>query len=180
MAIRCGDYNPRRLRRIFNSLLLSTRRRERGGKIPAKEQTRILRRISARELSSVQSEPKVGPELHAVLTAACRFMNHALHSEPLSTDQVSSIDIPEDISDANWQLVIAAVGKGLLYPNIGKGNEDNLPIKTGTFRLAFVLAPNFYLLPRKGTSRSLNSILKNKQFFEEDDLPLWKGLKNGN
>jgi hypothetical protein len=163
MAIRCGDGNPRRLIRLFNSLLEAAPWKypnSRGtGEIPKKEQTRILLSFSVATLSRVQSEPIRGPQLHRFLTAIGQYMHDSLHVDRLTTDQVSSIDLDESISDEQWALVKDAVGLGLLFPNVGPNNPDHMPVRSGIFRLAYVLAPHFRLLPRRGRPQKLSKIL---------------------
>ncbi|MCO2049094.1 hypothetical protein FA412_30025, partial [Pseudomonas aeruginosa] len=44
-------------------------------------------------------------------------------------------------------------------PLIEKNQLDELPVKSGTFRLSYMLSPHFLLLPRRGKSVSLSSIL---------------------
>jgi hypothetical protein len=161
MVIRCQEGNPRRLIRIFNSLLL--RSKWVGGepqRLKPKEQTRILRSFSASVLTRVQSEPEYGPELYQFLLMVGVFMNHKLHNEPLRTDQISSIEIVRTDSDRHWALVKTAVGLGLLYPNVSPSNPDQMPDREGEFHLAYVLAPYFKLLPRRGKSVRLSTILQ--------------------
>lgn len=63
-----------------------------------------------------------------------------------------------NVSDLEWDLIKAAVELGLLYPNLGVSTRDEMPEREGTFHVAFILAPNFFLLPRRGASRSLSTI----------------------
>lgn len=163
MVVRCGDANPRRLIRLFNSLLLEEGGRWRSGRsirsIPPKTQTRVLLRFSASTLSRVQSEPTHGPALHELLVAIGTFMRESIHLERLTTDQVSSVIVDRDVTPETWKLVETAVGLGLLFPNISAHNPDQMPVSVGTFHLAYVLAPHFRLLPRRGKARKLAWIL---------------------
>ena len=163
MAIRCSDSNPRRLIRIFNALTMHLPRQQKRlarkiDGVSPKDQTRILRSLSASTLSQVRSFPEVGPELHKFLTQMGEYMKSSLLDKPLSTDQVSSIKIDDKISDKDWKLVQEAVGQGLLYPNIGPGNTDEMPWREGTFRLAYVFSPHFLLLPRRGKAVKIATI----------------------
>ena len=143
LMIRCGDANPRRLIRIYNALLLVLRgRARRTTKRPfltVKEQTRIIRRLSTSALVRVQSEPQCGKELYDFLSVVGDFMRRTLHDVPLTTDQITSISIDNDITDRRWMLVQRAVELGLLYPNVGPQKRDEMPNREGTYHLAFIL-----------------------------------------
>jgi len=129
-------------------------------RIPQKIQTSALETISTTTLSRTKSEPGVGNELFVFMTDIGNYMHQHLHNNKLTTDQITSIQIDENISDRDWELIKCAVGLGLLYPNVGQSNRDELPIKTGSFRLAYILAPYFFLLPRRGKSHKLSTIYK--------------------
>lgn len=163
MAIRCGDANPRRLVRLFNSFLLeaqwyATAEGLTPRKITPKAQNRVLTKFSSSHLDRVQSEEDIGRELFEFLRMVGRYMYHCFHEQPLSTDQVSSLRLEQSASPSDWVLVKRAVGLGLLYPNVGPNNPDELPEGQGTFHLAYVLAPRFRLLPRRGKARNVNTI----------------------
>jgi hypothetical protein len=49
---------------------------------------------------------------------------------------------------------------GLLFPNVGANNPDQMPDREGTFHLAYVLAPMYRLLPRRGRAHALRTMLK--------------------
>jgi hypothetical protein len=87
------------------------------------------------------------------------YMRVKLHNEPLRTDQISSIEIDRSDSGRHWALIKAAVGLGLLFPNISFSNPDQMPYREGVFHLAYVLAPHFKLLPRRGKAARLSTIL---------------------
>jgi hypothetical protein len=174
MAIRCADDNPRHLIRIFNALLMlrsaeQKRRMARGRRIawiPSTDQTRAMRALSTTTLNQYRTFPEVGPELHAFLCMLGDFMHADLHKRPLTTDQITSVAIDDGISDSEWKLVRVAVGYGLLHPNVGTGNPDEMPWREGTFHLAYALAPHFLLLPRRGKSAKLNTIKEFSQMTE--------------
>lgn len=99
-------------------------------------------------------------------------MHARLHEQPLTTDQVTSIKIDKNISPREWELIKRAVGLGLLFPNHNANNPDDLPVKEGTFHLAYILAPHFRLLPRRGKSRSLSNItLKAPATVQSETVP---------
>ena len=163
MAIRCADGNPRQLIRIFNSLLqkwLMARRRRKAPWISSKDQTRAMLALSASTLNQVRSLPDIGPELHSFLCMLGDYMRVSLYEKPLTTDQITSVTIDDTVSEVEWKLVRVAVGHGLLHPNIGFGNPDEMPWREGTFHLAYALAPHFFLLPRRGKSVKLTAIKK--------------------
>lgn len=165
MAMRCGDTNPRRLVRIFNSMILAFRwpksksfMRKKKQVIPKVVQTEKLLQLSTQLLTSVQSEREFGPDLYNFLTMIGEYMFYSFHFQPLTTDQVSSIRIGKDIQEHEWKMIQRAVSLGLLYPNINPNNPDELPVKQGTFHLAYALAPHFGLLPRKGKALAISTI----------------------
>ena len=165
MIIRCGDANPRRLISIFNNLLLEVKWKRRDKKVEPilsrKTQTRVLMSFSNSTLTRIQSEDKLGPQLYRFIKAVGTFSKDSLHQLPLTTDQMSSISIETDVSDENWEIIKRAVGLALLYPNVSVKNPDQMPEREGSFHLAYVLAPRFLILPRRGKARNLSSILLN-------------------
>lgn len=172
MAIRCSDGNPRHLIRIFNNLLMLQTRKQRSHTrwgiktmISPEDQTRAMRTLSALTLSQVRSFPEVGPELHSFLKMMGEYMYSHFHERPLSTDQVTSVTIDDNMTEMEWKLVQVAVGHGLLHPNSGSSNPDEMPWREGTFHLAYALAPHFLLLPRRGKAVKLSTIKKFNGFF---------------
>ncbi len=171
MMVRCIDTNPRKLIRLFKFLL------NRIPKISNKKlsypiltptiQTEILHAFSESALKRVQSEEKIGPELFDIINTIGHFMSDSIHKEKINTEQISSISIPSDISGHLWNIIERAVDNGLLYPNIKWNNSKIMPIKSGEFRLAYVLTPYFKLLPRRGDSRSLSTILRKRETNSE-------------
>ncbi|WP_435627609.1 ORC-CDC6 family AAA ATPase [Candidatus Ferrigenium straubiae] len=158
MAIRCSDANPRRLIRIINLFISERGKSETLNQIKPQRQTMLLTAFSNSTLSRVQSEPQNGPDLYKFLSAAGNYMRRDLHDNLLGTDQVSSIAIDVPITDNEWTVIKNAVGLGLLYPNINANSGDQMPERIGVFRLAYVLAPNFKILPRKGKPVSIKRI----------------------
>ncbi len=168
MAIRCADCNPRRLIRIFNALLMLRAKeqkrvlawRHKSVLISPADQTRAMRTLSTSTLNQVRSLKDVGPELHEFLCMLGNYMHDNLYGKPLTTDQVSSVTIDDSVSENDWKLIRVAVGYGLLHPNVGAGNPDEMPWREGTFHLAYILAPHFFLLPRRGKDVKLSTIKK--------------------
>lgn len=160
VVVRLGDSNPRRLVRIFNHLLIAARRRRgrRLTRLAPREQERELFRLSRSELSWVQSERGVGPELHSLLLSVGLYMRMLLHDKPLPTDQTSAFRYDLDLADPVWRALAHGFGIGLIYQN--DGDSDDLPTPDSLFRLSYVLAPQFRLLPRRGRARSLKTILE--------------------
>ncbi len=168
MMMRCGDGNPRRLVRIFNQILLKAapklRKGQRGSDdrpiVSRSEQTRLLGSFARNELLPARSEPPFGDDLYELIQQIGQYMREHLHGRKLTTDQVSSVSTRLDIEDAIWDRVKCAVGLGLLYPNVNPKNPDELPVRKGTFHLAYALAPEFQILPRRGRSVALSTILE--------------------
>jgi hypothetical protein len=167
MVVRCSDANPRKLIRLFKFLLnkipfhIDKRKRKYPLLTPA-IQTEVLLEFSESSLKRVQSEEKIGPELYSMINRIGTFMKNSLHSGKINTEQISTISIHSDIGDNWWNLIERAVDNGLLYPNIKWNNAKIMPIKSGEFKLAYVLAPYFKLLPRRGDSRNLKTMLEKK------------------
>ena len=166
MAIRCGDGNPRRLIRIFKTMLLAADRT--GGFDDAQTkyyvdptvQTEKLILVSEQVLKGVTSEMDCsGLDLYKLLKRIGVHMQDCFYKKGLNTDQVTSLTVTERDSDY-WPLIKRAVGLGLLYPNVNPNNPDAVPVSEGTFHLAYALAPHFRLLPRRGSSISLKTILE--------------------
>jgi hypothetical protein len=173
MAIRCADDNPRLLIRIFNALLMLRSREQkkimrvrRPSAISPEGQTLALRTLSASIFNQIRSFQDVGPELQDFIHMLGEYMHTNLHEKPLTTDQVTSVTIDDSISEREWKLITVAVGHGLLHPNVGPGNPDEMPWKEGTFHLAYALAPHFLLLPRRGKAANLSTI---KRFYVKRD-----------
>ena len=175
MAIRCADGNPRRLIRIFNALLMlqtSAQKRffrlKRAFWISPENQTRAMRALSTSILNQVRSFPDVGPDLYSFLNMLGKYMSWNFHKKPLTTDQITSVTIDNPVSDEDWRYVQVAVGNGLLYPNVGISNPDEMPWREGTFHLAYALAPHFLLIPRRGKAVKLSTIRKHNDMKQND------------
>jgi len=172
MVNRCGDCNPRRLIRIFNAMLYianpKTGRKKSKARYPIDStlQTRELIRLSDQTLAAVQSEPIRGLRLHALITRIGEVLKSMLYDQKLSTDQATSIEIDEFISDKDWELIKYAVAIGLLSPNIKHGRPNDLPVRNGSFHLGFILAPHFRLLPRRGKAIKLSLFWPEPKLFE--------------
>jgi hypothetical protein len=164
MATACTDGNPRRIIRIFN-LFINEALRSGRSSVKDNRQTSLLMAFSKSTLSRVKSEPEIGHELYSFLEAAGNYMQDELHNKKIGTDQISSIEIDCLINDQEWQIIKNAVSLGLLYPNVNSNNGDQMPIKTGVFRLAYVLSPNFKILPRKGKPVGLSRFIRQVSLF---------------
>jgi hypothetical protein len=167
MVIRCSDANPRKLIRIFKFLLnvIPTIEKKKLSfpMITTTRQSEVLFEFSESALKRVQSEEKIGPDLYNLMNKLGMFMSNSIHGDKINTEQISSITISPDISEQQWILIERAVDNGLLYPNTRWNNSKIMPNKSGEFRLAYVLAPYFRILPRRGDSRKLNTILIKEQ-----------------
>jgi hypothetical protein len=162
MAIKCGDSNPRRLVRIFNSFLMSLPEQLDHTKKPylsPSKQTQVLLEFSSLTLKSSQTLPVCGPQLFQLLNSVGTYMHDLLHKMPLSTDLILSIEIDKEISDGDWAVIERAVEWGYLFPIRNNTNPDILPHKEGVFYLAYILSPRFRLLPRHGHARKLSVML---------------------
>ncbi len=160
MITNCSDANPRRLIRLFNIFISEAIKKDSLRMIKTNKQTSLLTQFSTSSLSRIQSEPKYGPDLYKFLSTVGNFMKSDLHEGLLGTDQISSIEINESVTDNQWEVIKIAVGLGLLYPNVNANSGDQMPERIGVFRLAYVLAPHFRILPRRGKYVSINRIFQ--------------------
>lgn len=187
LVIRCGDSNPRRMIKIFNALLLATsvksKKRSRYNTrntrpksivLSPKEQTRILRKFSETTLNYVQCEPEYGLKLYDFLRKIGAYLQYNFHAKLLSTDLISAIEIDNSISDEDWEIIKCAVGHSYLCPKIGPDDPDHMPQKEGVFHLANALAPYLFLLPRRGKSHKLSTIInESRKHNILEELPLF-------
>ncbi|MNZ34937.1 hypothetical protein D3C78_523230 [compost metagenome] len=158
MVIRCSDGNPRRFISILNSLYMASAGSEDVKRIPPSVQDRILRHFSNGEYRRIVSEPGHGDGIYKILSKIGKYFKDCLHHRPLSTDLTLSFRYNIDDEEV-WSVVSEAVGLGLIKPIVNNSKFDDLPLKSGTFRLSYMLSPHFSLLPRRGKSISLSSIL---------------------
>ncbi|WP_167631097.1 hypothetical protein [Mariprofundus ferrooxydans] len=170
LIVRCGDGNPRRLIRIFKHLIKGIDSSD----LPLKESTQEqrLRSFSAAVLEQIMSEPDVGPIMHDFLEKIGSHIAERLHSERISTDQISSIKVTKSISKKHWEAIKCATGLGLMFPNRTQHSPDSLPEKDGVFHLAYVLAPHFFIMPRRGSSGALVTFLSPKK----KNVPVYPSL----
>lgn len=177
MITRCADGNPRRLIRIFNNLLLRIDWANVNIKntpiIDPAIQSDVLILFSTSVLSRVQSEDRYGPKIFNFINIIGNYLKFILYEYKLQPNQVYSFTINNNISDENWAIIKNAVALGLLYPNINRTNPDQMPIKSGDFHLAYIMAPHFRLFPRRGRRVSLNTILKFDKESSRDQLDIF-------
>lgn len=160
MAVSCSDANPRRLIRIFNLFISEVAESGKFSTIRANRQTQLLTAFSTSTLSRIQSEPKNGPDLYKFISSIGEFMKRDLHSRQIGTDQISSVEIDTPVTDHEWEIIKNAVGLGLLFPSINANSGDQMPERKGVFRMAYVLAPHFEILPRKGKAVAIGRIFQ--------------------
>src|SRR3990167_1371899 len=158
MVIRCSDGNPRRLISLLNSFYNASS--EGAGFKPVSNtiQDKILRSYSYDEYRRMVYEPNQGEKVQNVLSLIGKYFQDSLHNQKLSTDMRLSFKFNVNNDDV-WSVVADAIGLGLVRPIIERSDFDTLPIKSGVFRLSYILSPHFNLLPRRGEEISLSSIL---------------------
>lgn len=158
MVIRCTDGNPRRFISLLNAFYNASG--EGGGfrPISAAVQDRTLRAYSYDEYQRMVYEPNQGQKVYNILSLIGKYFQDCLHNQKLSTDLILSFKFNVD-DDVMWSVVADAIGLGLVRPIVERSNYDTLPVKSGVFRLSYILAPHFNLLPRRGSDVSLSSIL---------------------
>jgi hypothetical protein len=57
-------------------------------------------------------------------------------------------------------------------------NQEQWPTRSGFFHLAYVLAPHFRVLPRRGRSRNLSMILRDSDLDHGSQLLLFDELND--
>jgi hypothetical protein len=140
--------------------------------IPPIRQNTILEEYAKSTLTRVQSEMEVGPDLYDFIERIGRAFSHQLHRRPISTDQFSSFYVTTRQFENHRDLIERGVGLGLVYPNLAQEALDQLPAGDASYRLAYVLAPHFRILPRKGRERALGTVLHDSIDDRQRSIPL--------
>ncbi|MDQ3190589.1 MAG: hypothetical protein M3Q58_03265 [Bacteroidota bacterium] len=173
-VVNVGDANPRKLLGIYNSMLNKIESSPQKQKkfhrdyksdpiISFSDQNFVLASIAERELNRYRIEKNFGVSLYTFIIGLGEYMHEQIHNTLINTEQISSIEYSSSGDENTWRIIERAVQKGLIYPNINIHNPDEMPYHEGTFHLAFIFAPKFKLLPRKGDSKNILNIIKSKQ-----------------
>ncbi len=167
LFLRCADGNPRRIIRLFKAMLERSPHLNPKGHatrgipiIPTTVQTEVMMAFSSEALLRARAEEGIGFEVYELVTAIGRFANATTHAAHISTDAVTTVRVDAAVSDRTWQAVMKACDLGLLYASVSWSNPDQWPMRSGYFHLAYVLAPHFRILPRRGRARRLSLILQ--------------------
>lgn len=159
LVIRCSDGNPRRLLRLFNALLLKFKEAGVQKQIPLlapNAQNAVLVTFAEDLLLRVQSE---GPATYRYVEAIGKWLKDKFFNFPLSTDQISSVQVFEADGDEIQRVMKQAVQLSLLIPHDGNSHTGVETFCHGEFYLAYALAPRFNVMPRKDKSVRLSTIL---------------------
>lgn len=169
-VINVADGNPRKLIKIFKEMFsyIENRGITRFKKveeilIPFSIQNQVLATIAEQEINRYKIEINFGTGLFDFVSLIGQYMFNHIHKNKLSTEQISSIEVNKSNDEVIWKIIERAVQKGILYPNINLSNPDDMPYREGVFHLAFIFAPKYKLLPRKGDSRNIITILGGAQ-----------------
>ncbi|MFO0992047.1 MAG: hypothetical protein U1E67_08975 [Hyphomicrobiales bacterium] len=178
MVSRCADANPRMFIHLLNRMLFETisgisysNADQTLKPVPKHVQNRILLEYSRSELEKLRSEEN-GSLLYNMISSLGTYMHGLLHDRPLGTDNISSFTWEFGTDQTLDKAIRSAVGIGCVFPSINPKNPDRLPDFKGTFHIGFKFAPTFQILPRKGKSIPLESIL-NTDDKEERQLGLF-------
>lgn len=174
IVVNIADANPRKLLSIYSEMLSRFEKsgeynnflEKRGRSSPVisfADQNFVLVSIAERELNRYRNEKNFGQSLFEFINGIGEYMHDVIHNNQLSTEQISSIEYSEDELENTWKIIERAVQKGLIYPNINVGNPDAMPYRDGVFHLAFIFAPKFKLLPRRGDSKNIYQVITAKQ-----------------
>lgn len=182
-VINLGDANPRKLLGIYNAMINKLessydfkhkpQKIFKGNKtdplISPSDQNFVLASIAERELNRYRIEKNFGGSLYDFIITIGEYMHDQIHEMQINTEQVSSIEYTVGTDENIWRIIERAVQKGLIYPNINIHNPDEMPYHEGIFHLAFIFAPKFKLLPRKGDAKNISSIINSKQLIIKFD-----------
>jgi hypothetical protein len=167
LFLRCTDGNPRLMIRLFKAMLdkspqLSTKEsnRRRVPIIPTTVQTEVMMAISSEALLRARAQEGIGFDVYGLVNAIGRFANATTYADRISTDAVTTVRVDSGVDDRTWQAVMKACDLGLLYASVTWNNPDQWPMRSGFFHLAYVLAPHFRIMPRRGRARRLSLILQ--------------------
>jgi len=150
MVLACTESNPRVLIRTLNMLFPNLSQAVHARSIVSQiAQDESLSTLSQRFLDNALAVPEVGPDLHRMIKALGEHFRSKLHMGRVGTDTVGSIEVTESDGDI-LRLIKQAVAWGFMYPHFKDEKRDVLPTTSGEFRLAYILAPHFQLLPRRG------------------------------
>jgi len=153
--------------RLFKAMLdkspqLSTKEsnRRRVPIIPTTVQTEVMMAISSEALLRARAQEGIGFDVYGLVNAIGRFANATTYADRISTDAVTTVRVDSGVDDRTWQAVMKACDLGLLYASVTWNNPDQWPMRSGFFHLAYVLAPHFRIMPRRGRARRLSLILQ--------------------
>jgi hypothetical protein len=150
MLIACTDLNPRVFIRALNMLFPDFKRALReAASVPPTRQNEVLCTLSERFLNTALAIPGDGPALHRLIKSLGFYFGARLHVGRIGTDTFGSLEVDESDPEL-LHLVQQAVAWGYMYPHSKDERRDSLPTGAGEFRLAYVLAPYFRILPRRG------------------------------
>ncbi|WP_062810695.1 hypothetical protein [Alcanivorax sp. NBRC 102028] len=162
--IRCSDGNPRRAFSLLNNMLLEYPQaiNESGFRpIPRKIQNMVYERDGKVYLNRLKHTGNKLLSVYDIINVIGNVFHLRIHGDKVGTDFYGSVELSE--SDAAvWDLIVSAVGLGALFPITNSAHPDELPIKSGIFRLSYTFAACFQLLPRKGKPLPLRSIMNDK------------------
>ena len=160
VLVACTDGNPRRIISMLNKLFLGAEQKRAAGFMPASPTLQNEAFESAAEtlLQKSKADSVESMTLYDLLNLIGSEFRSRIHDRKISTDTYGSVTIGRSEAWV-WELIVAAVQMGLLYPIVKSNNRDELPYRSGTFRLAYAVAPKFQLLPRKGRPIPLSTIL---------------------
>lgn len=166
MVLACTDGNPRILIRTFKALFPDlgavASDPDRVKPIAAHRQNEIMEVISERFWNSIWAVPESGPVLSRLIGLLGEDFYRRLHVDPIGTDAFASVTISDSDADI-MPFIKQAVAWGFMYPHFKDEKRPALPATEGEFRLSYTLAPKFSILPRRGRSVPLRSIIPQRQ-----------------
>jgi hypothetical protein len=175
LVVRCSDGNPRRLIRLLKRL--AVRAQQTSGPTAAHLaphlQSEILSDFGASELRVGAAETRLGPRVLKLIDSIGAYARNSTHAELVATDVVSSIRVDDAVGDDDLAAIRKACDLGLLFASVNPSNPDQWPARSGYYHLAYVLAPYYRLLPRRGHARSLATILETTASGQVSQLHLF-------
>ncbi len=162
--LRCTDGNPRRMLELSRRLLEN--KKNDGQQISNRIQSNTIFDYSQIVLERCRTEEGIGYDLYFFMKKLLEALDSRFENK-ISSDTFYSFEVKEECDDETKRLIKKAVDLGLIYPNKHEAIAENF-ICEGKFHPAYILAPAYYLLPRKGSSTSLSSLMREAKTETED------------
>jgi len=177
MFFRCSDGNPRRLIRLLKEVVIALEKKQEtpigqltklAGTLSCIDQNDILRQVAQSLVDRVVSEPVLGRDMDIILREIGEFIHQSLVKRKISTDIVSGISI-NITDDALGPAIKKLISVGYLFPQSVPNRPTTMPEGLITIRMAYIFAPLFKFMPRKGRHKNWRSPRRMLELDETND-----------